>query len=82
MQTKKLSELTAEELTAEEKKRKGIYIVFSMLIGVMTGVSIYGSVKNGFSFFTVMPIIFFPLFLLNLKQYKDVKKEIKSRNIN
>lgn len=82
MQTKKLSELTAEELTAEEKKRKGIYIVFSMLIGVMTGVSIYGSVKNGFSFFTVMPIIFFPLFLLNLKQYKDVKKEIKFRNIN
>lgn len=82
MQTKKLSELTAEELTAEEKKRKGIYIAFSMLIGVMTGVSIYGSVKNGFSFFTVMPIIFFPLFLLNLKQYKDVKKEIKSRNIN
>ncbi|MCM5528306.1 hypothetical protein [Parasegetibacter sp. NRK P23] len=82
MQTKKPSELTAEELTAEEKKRKGIYIVFSMLIGVMTGVSIYGSVKNGFSFFTVMPIIFFPLFLLNLKQYKEVKKEIKSRNIN
>lgn len=82
MQTKKLSELTAEELTAEEKKRKGIYIAFSMLIGIMTGVSIYGSVKNGFSFFTVMPIIFFPLFLLNLKQYKDVKKEIKSRNIN
>lgn len=82
MQTKKLSELTAEELTAEEKKRKGIYIAFSMLIGIMTGVSIYGSVKNGFSFFTVMPIIFFPLFLLNLKQYKDVKKEIKFRNIN
>lgn len=82
MQTKKLSELTAEELTAEEKKRKAVYIAFSMLVGIMTGVSIYGYVKNGFTFFTVMPIFFLPLFLLNLKQYKDVKKEIKSRNIN
>lgn len=66
----------------EEKKRKGIYIAFFVLIIIMMGVSIFSFARKGFTFFTVMPILFFPLFLMNLKNYTDVKKEIKSRNTN
>lgn len=82
MQTKKLAELTVQELMLEEKKRKAIYIAFAALIGIMAGASIFGFILKGFTFFTVMPLLFTPLFLMNLKNYQDVKKEIKSRNTN
>jgi hypothetical protein len=47
----------------------------------MIGVSIYGYIKNGFSFFTVMPIMFFPIFIINWKNYQEAINEVKSRNI-
>lgn len=81
MKTNKLTDLTDQELILEQKKRKSTSISYSIIIGIMIGVSIYGYIKNGFSFFTVMPIMFFPTFIINWKNYQEAINEVKSRNI-
>lgn len=81
MNTKKLTDLTEEDLIIEQKKRKSNSISYSFIMGIMIGVTVYGFIKNGFSFFTILPILFFPIFIMNWKNYNEVKNEIKSRNI-
>lgn len=81
MKTNKLTDLTDQELILEQKKRKSTSISYSIIIGIMIGVSIYGYIKNGFSFFTVMPVMFFPIFIINWKNYQEAINEVKSRNI-
>lgn len=81
MKTKKLTDLTEQELIIEQKKRKSINISYSFIMGMTIGVTVYGFIKNGLSFFTILPIIFFPIFIINWKNYKEAKNEIKSRNI-
>jgi hypothetical protein len=73
--------LSDQELIIEEKKRKGIFIVFSVFIGLMIGVSIFGFGKKEYTSTTIMPMIVIPLYLMNWRNYKDAKNEIKSRNI-
>jgi|AntRauTorckE5430_2_1112549.scaffolds.fasta_scaffold12056_2 hypothetical protein len=55
---KDYSQLTLEELLAEEKKMKRQGITDAVFIGVLVGVIIYGVVKNGFGLlYTVLPLL-------------------------
>ncbi|MBP2617686.1 hypothetical protein [Chryseobacterium jejuense] len=75
----KLSELSIEELTIEKKKRTGILIFFSILLGIMIGTCLYVTIKKGVGSLTFMPIAFLPIFLIIWKSQKEVCNEIKSR---
>ncbi|TDE47044.1 hypothetical protein E0I26_02855 [Flavobacterium rhamnosiphilum] len=81
MKTKRLTDLTEQELIIEQKKRKSISTSYSFIMGMMIGITVYGFIKNGLSFFSLLPIIFLPIFIMNWNNYKEVKNEIKSRNI-
>ncbi|MDN3693476.1 hypothetical protein QWZ06_14895 [Chryseobacterium tructae] len=77
--TSKLSELSIEELKAEKKKRTGILVSFSIILGLMIGTCVYVTIKKGVSSLTFMPIAFLPIFLIIWKSQIDVCNEIKSR---
>ena len=51
----------------------------AVIIGIMIGVTIYSTVKNGYSFFTIFPVFFIPIAIISKKAYEEVKKEIESR---
>ncbi len=80
MKQKELTDLTEEELLQEQKKIKSNNTVNGFLIGIMIGIAVYSTVKNGLGFFT-----FFPLFLgfiafSNRKKNKAIENELNSRN--
>jgi hypothetical protein len=81
MKTKKITDFTEQELIIEHKKRKSNSISYSLCIVMVLGITIYGFVKNGPSFFTILPIAMSPIFIITWKNYKETKNEIKSRNI-
>ena len=76
----KLSELSLDELIKEEKKRSAAHISFCVIIVMMVGVSIYITIKKGFTAFTPLPLAFMPLYLLTLSSWRNARKEIKFRN--
>ena len=75
-----LSELTMEELLQEAKKRKQSYYMNCGIVGFMAGIACYSTVRNGFGFFTFLPLIAAPMAARSSKEFKAVKQEIASRN--
>lgn len=80
MTQKELSDYTLEELVQEEKKRKQSYYMNCGFIGFTAGIACYSTVKNGFGFFTFLPVIFFAMGARSSKEYKAVKHEIAKRS--
>ena len=77
-----LSDYTMEELLQEARKRKQSYYLNCGIVGFMVGIACYSTVKNGFGFFTFLPVVFFPMGNRSSKEYKAVKQEIASRSAN
>ena len=74
MKQKEPSEMTTEELSVELQKIKSTNIVNAVLVGVMIGVAIYSTVKNGFGILSAFPLLFIPMFLKNGLIKKPLKK--------
>ena len=81
MKPEELTKLTDQELAAEAKKNKTNTIINAGLFGVLIGIAIYSTVKNGLGFFTFFPLFFGYLIFSNTKKNKDLKEELKSRNL-
>lgn len=81
MKQQDCSELSAEELLIEAKKMKSSDFTSAVLIGCMTGIAIYSTVKNGFGFFTLFPLFFVFLLFKNGPQKKALEAELKQRNL-
>jgi len=78
----KLSELSIEELTKEEKKRSAAHITFCIIMGILIAACIYVTIKKGFNGITPLPLAFFPLYLIIRNSWQNVRKEIRSRKVN
>ena len=86
MEQKKPAELSDQELLQEQNSLKTSKLTAAMLIGLLLGVSVYGAVKNGFTFFTFFPLAF-AFLLVNSRRKKmqyetDVRNEINFRNLH
>ena len=82
MSNRKLSDLNEQELQEMLKKAKRNDITNAVLIGVFVGIAFYSSIKNGFGFFTIFPLLF-PYFLIkNSKTKKEIEAELNSRKTN
>jgi hypothetical protein len=79
MKQKPLSEMTIEELQKNEKLAKTAAILLGASIGIMLLTGIFLSLRKGFSAFSVLPVAFFPLFAVNIRNWKKMKAEIASR---
>lgn len=82
MKSTKLSDLSIDKLTQEEKKRSAIHLFFSILLGIMVGAAMYATTKKGFSAITTLPLAFIPLYLIIRNSWQSVRKEIQSRKAN
>ncbi|KAB1232186.1 hypothetical protein [Chryseobacterium viscerum] len=81
-ETNKLSELSIEELTKEEKKRSAAHISFCIILGLLLAACVYVTIKKGFNGITPLPLAFFPLYLIIRKSWQDARKELQSRKLN
>lgn len=71
--------LTNEELQVELKKRKTTYTIGAFIVGMMIGCAVWSAVKNGFSLFLFVPLIFAYWFRNAKTDYDLIKKEIETR---
>lgn len=81
MKEKELTELSDQELLEKKKKSKSNNITSSVILGIMIGIAIYSTVKNGLGLFTFFPLLFIPIAKNNSKNNKALEAELKSRNL-
>ncbi|WP_300689322.1 hypothetical protein [Chryseobacterium sp.] len=53
----------------------------AVIVGFMAGISIYSTVKNGFGFFTCLPVVFIPFVINSKKVDWELQEELKSRDL-
>lgn len=86
MNPQNLTTLNNQELLQKAKKIKSQKIIDAFIIGITIGVVIYGTVKNGFGFFTFFPLVLAYFIFKNSKNNEllenEIQKELKSRNLN
>ena len=75
-----LSELSQEDLLKKEKNLKAAGTVLGGMLLVLVAASVYLSYLQEFSVFTVLPVAFLPMFIINLGNLKKIQAEIASRN--
>ncbi|SKB80767.1 hypothetical protein SAMN05660776_3104 [Salegentibacter holothuriorum] len=78
---KNLKGLTDDELQKEYRDKSIIFSIFLGLIIVMVISSIITLFMSSIMANTFLPLAFLPLLLIFWKQFNNVKKEMKSRNI-
>lgn len=76
-----LSELSDEELVQEFKKRKTMSHLYIVIIVLMMAFSVYNATRKGAMIFSIMPLIFMPIFVTIQKNYNAAKAEMKARNL-
>ncbi|MBB2143894.1 redox-active disulfide protein 2 [Pedobacter sp. LMG 31464] len=81
MSKKSLSELSNEELLKNEKTLKTITAMLAGAILVLFIINIVLAFKKGFSALSAVPIALLPIVIINFSSLKEMKKEIKSRNL-
>ncbi|WP_111708336.1 FUSC family protein [Lutibacter citreus] len=78
---KEFTNLTNEELLKEKEKIQYNKMVNAIIIGFCVGIFIFSTVKNGFGFFTFLPLLLTYPFIKNGKKIKVLAEELKSRNL-
>lgn len=81
MKDKKPTELSNEELIKEEKKINAVTIAFASILIISFAAILFLTIKKGFSALIVVPLGLFPLLIVCINKMKELKKEIKSRNL-
>ena len=79
MASKPISEMTTEELQKTDKSLRLAIQIMGVFLVLMTASSIYIFTQKGFSATSVLPIVFLPLFTMNLANRKKVKSELIKR---
>lgn len=81
MTQKELSELSDEELLNEAKKHKPTKIYDAAIFGVLVGIAIYSTVKNGLGLLAFLPLVYLPIAAKNKTKSKALGKLLKERNL-
>jgi hypothetical protein len=75
MEQNKLTELTEEELLEEAKIYKSTNVYDALIFGVLIGIAIFSTVKNGFGLLTFLPLIYLPIASKNKSKRKALEKQ-------
>ena len=78
----KLTELSDEELLQEAKKMKSAKVYDAVIFGILIGIAIYSSIKNGFGLLTFLPLVYAPIAVKNKTKNRELEKLLKERNLN
>lgn len=81
MKNKKLTEISNEELIKTEKKIKALTAVFAGVLIVLFATALFLIIKKGTVAIIATPVALLLLFIVSLSNWKELKKEIKARNL-
>lgn len=76
-----VEEMSNEVLMKTEKSYRGIIIISIISLVIMIAVAIFISFRQGFSPFTIMPVIFLPIYLNTYNMWKKLRAEMKKRDL-
>lgn len=74
-----LDELTIGELKNKEALLKKTTPILGLSLVMMSAASVFLTVRGGFGVFSILPVIFLPLFIINIQQLKKIKDELARR---
>ena len=74
-----LSAMSLDELNKRAKTTKVANAMLAIIIGLQFGIGIFLTVRKGFNVFTVIPMAFLPMLIVNYNQLKKIKDEIAKR---
>lgn len=80
MKKEDYSQLTIEELTKKEKTAKVATAILAAVIVLQFLVGLFLTFNQGFSIFTILPITFLPILIVNNSMIKKIREEINSRS--
>lgn len=75
------TELTDDEILKNVKLTKSVLISFSVIFVLLLATCLYITVTKGFSVFSVLPLIFFPILVTNIITHRKMTDEAKKRNL-
>ena len=81
MKQNKYSDLTDEELLEQANTIKRTKIYDAVFFGVLIGIAIYSTVKNGFGLLTFLPLVYLPIAAKNKSKIRELEKLMKERNL-
>lgn len=81
MKTKKYIDMSDEELLKNYKLIKNINAMLAGMLLFLLVINIFLAFKNGFSVLSTVPVALLPIFIININNIKEIKKELTSRNI-
>ncbi|NEN22369.1 FUSC family protein [Cryomorpha ignava] len=81
MNQKELLELTDQELLLEAKNSKRTKVYDAVIFGVLIGIAIYSSIKNGFGLLTFLPLVYIPIAAKNKTKNTALESLLKERNL-
>jgi mannose/fructose/N-acetylgalactosamine-specific phosphotransferase system component IID len=79
MKNENLNEISTDDLKKKEKVTRLITSVFIGMLSLLFVLSIYITIKKGFTPLFVVALALFPVVTLNLKNLKNIRDEIESR---
>ncbi|HLP64886.1 redox-active disulfide protein 2 [Flavobacterium sp.] len=82
MKKEDYSQLTIEELTKKEKTAKTATVMLAVVIVLQFLVGLFLTFKQGFNVFTILPVTFLPILIVNYSIIKKIREEINSRDKN
>ncbi len=79
MKNENFSDLSTEELLKRQKTIKPLTILLIGTLILLFVLSLFITIKKGFTALLVVPIALSPIAILNLNNLKNIQKEINSR---
>ncbi|WP_223606028.1 hypothetical protein [Chryseobacterium sp. OSA05B] len=81
MRNKLITEYTDEELISSEKKLKILTVMLGASMVVLFSATILLTIRKGFTPIMIVPICLLPLLVINIINWKGLKKEKERRNL-
>ncbi|MHA4895820.1 hypothetical protein ACXZ1K_13785 [Pedobacter sp. PWIIR3] len=79
MTQENLDQMTSEELKKYEKVLSTSVTVIGVSVILMVAAGIFITLKRGFNVFTISPVVFLALLIVNYTNLKKVKAALKQR---
>jgi hypothetical protein len=76
-----LSELTDQELLQKAKKMKSANLTDAFIFGILIGISVYSTFRNGLGLLSFLPLVYVPIAAKNRTHNKRLKDLLKERHL-
>lgn len=81
MNKQALAVLSDEALLHEANKKKSTDFFDALIFGILIGIAVFSSIKNGVGLFTFLPLAYIPIAARNKAKYKEIEKLLVKRRL-